>query len=173
MVQAVAGGIALFFSWLFARAGVHKLRFRPYYRQLLTAYVPQAQLAAVLVTLLALAEISLALLLLLPGGRPPGLLGAVVLLGLYAAVMGWQLRRGRGDLDCGCSGPGALKISPALVLRNLLCAALAGSVIAVPGHVFDSIGAAVLSLVLGCAVAGLYLFCELAIANAQAMAEDI
>jgi hypothetical protein len=81
------------------------------------------------------AEWILAAALLLPGLHAPAALYAAGLLGLYTVAIGWNLVRGRRDIDCGCGGPlGRQRISEALVVRNtvLVAAALLGALPVVP-----------------------------------------
>jgi hypothetical protein len=80
---------------LFAHGGIAKLGDRALFEQHLAAY-----------------------------GVPPALTGALAwLLLLYAAAMAWHRKQGHA-LDCGCGGE-PLPLSWALVLRNLVLAALA------------------------------------------------
>lgn len=116
---------------LFAHAAVAKAADRPLLEQHLAAYGVPLPLTPVLAWLVPAAEAVVALLLLTPW-RAAGAAGAVALLLLYAAAMGWHRAQGH-TLDCGCGGE-PLPLSWALVLRNVclaLLAAAAGATMAV------------------------------------------
>jgi len=118
---------------LLAAAASHKLRDRRAFQRIVQAYeLLPAALAPLASAGLAVAELGLALALLLPATRTAAALGVVLLMLLYAAAIGLNLWRGRRDIDCGCSGPGAAQpLRPVLLLRNLALALLAG-VVALP-----------------------------------------
>ena len=110
------------FALLFGAAGVHKLRSRAEFERTLTAYdlLPEGRTRPVSVTIPVL-EVGVAAGLLLPMTRDVASLAGVVLLDVYAAAMGLNLRRGRLELDCGCLGFGrGHRISGALLWRNLI-----------------------------------------------------
>ena len=80
--------------------------------------------------LIVLAELCVVAALLQPGTKMPGALLAILLLLVYAAVIGINLLRGRTDMSCGCSwGRAHEPIQPAHVFRNLALAALAGVIL--------------------------------------------
>ena len=171
MAELVSQSLALFLSWLFARAAWHKLRHSRYYSQLLQSWWSPRPLARLLVWPVAAMEASLVLALLLPVTRNMALILSAALLLCYAAVMAWQLLHGRGDLKCGCAGPARdTTISAALVWRNLICALAAMLAVnplsSVPAlvlnvsHISLSIGLAVFTCLL-------YLCCEQLLDNAQ------
>jgi uncharacterized membrane protein len=173
MPAPVTTGVALFLCWLFGAAAVHKLRSPDYYARLVSAYLPAPGVARAAVPVIALAEIGVALALLLPAFRALGFVAATAVLTGYALSMAWHYLSGRADLECGCSGPAsALTVGPALILRNLVCAGLAGVLI------FSGNGPLT---VMGMALAGfvalflvfIYLCTDQIIANAQAMAGDV
>lgn len=113
---------------LLASAASHKLRDWRAFNGIARAYqvIPAALVPAATASL-ALAELGLALALLLPAWRELAALGVVLLMALYASLIGLNLWRGRRDIDCGCSGPGAAQpLRPVLLLRNLAIALLAG-----------------------------------------------
>ncbi len=113
---------------LLASAASHKLRDWRAFNGIARAYqvIPAALVPAATASL-ALAELSLALALLLPAWREFAALGVMLLMALYASLIGLNLWRGRRDIDCGCSGPGAAQpLRPVLLLRNLAIALLAG-----------------------------------------------
>ena len=174
MPAAISIGVALFLLWLFAVAAIHKFRSPDYYLRLVSAYVPGGRGAKPLVWLAAVAETGLALALLSPGLRRPGLGCAAILLTAYAAMMAWQYYRGRGDLQCGCAGPDStLTVGPALIVRNLTCAAFALLAMASSATLPLSLGGASLALATGSFMIIVYLFSDQMIANAQAMAGEI
>jgi len=75
---------------------------------------------------LALGEAAVALSLLVPRLDPMGPLGAIALLGLYTAAIGFNLMRGRRHIDCGCAGFGLQRqtLNGWLPIRNTLLAGL-------------------------------------------------
>ncbi|HYQ53304.1 MAG TPA: MauE/DoxX family redox-associated membrane protein [Pseudomonas sp.] len=125
-VLVIAASTAL--AALLASAASHKLRDWRAFNGIVRAYqvLPDALVPAA-TTSLALAELGLALALLLPAWHGVAALGVVLLMALYACAIGLNLWRGRRDIDCGCSGPGAAQpLRPVLLLRNLVIALLAG-----------------------------------------------
>jgi hypothetical protein len=123
MIDPVPAWIALACTaLLLAHAAVHKLADRAQFEQHLSAYRVPAGALPLLAWLLPVTEAALAMALLTPW-RSGAAAGAAVLLLAYAGVMAWQLVQGR-RLDCGCGGE-PLPLSWALVLRNLVLAAVA------------------------------------------------
>lgn len=149
---------------LLAGAASHKLRDWRAFNAIVRAYqLLPAPWAPAATASLALAELALALALLLPAWRATAALGVVVLMALYAGAIGLNLWRGRRDIDCGCSGPGAAQpLRPLLLLRNLAIALLAG-LAALPAaeralgalDTFVVIAAAAVALLIHVAVDGL------------------
>jgi hypothetical protein len=119
------GALAL----LFLVAAAHKLREPTRFRDTLVDFrlIPAA-LGPSVATLLIVAEVVTAALLLVEVRRPTGFVAAVALLVLYAGAIAINLFRGRRDIDCGCAGP-ALRhpLSGALVARNAFIAAVAAA----------------------------------------------
>lgn len=123
---------ALAFVLRFALAGVlahaalHKLRDVSGFRSVVADYrlLPRAFTTSVATTLPGI-EIGLAAaLILFPGGGAP--LAVAALLVIYGGAIAINLRRGRRDIDCGCSGPHArMPLGASLVVRNIVVAALA------------------------------------------------
>jgi len=172
--EAIGNGMALFFVWLFAIAALHKFYAQDYYLRLMSAYTNTSHGSRFLLLLVALCELSLALLLLVPATHAAGFAGAAVLLSAYAAMMAWQYARGRGDLQCGCAGPASsLTVGPALIVRNLTCACFATLAMASPAVLPGSLASAALALVVAVFMIFAYLCSDQMIANAQAMAGDI
>jgi hypothetical protein len=123
VVLVVRAALAL----LFATAAWHKVRARGAFTAVVGAYrlVPDGWLAPATVAIAA-AEGGVATLLLLPGTRTAGALGAAALLALYSFAIGVNLVRGRRTIDCGCGALGARQpIGEWLLVRNALLATAA------------------------------------------------
>ncbi|MBW8301103.1 MAG: hypothetical protein K0M60_16000 [Hydrogenophaga sp.] len=73
---------------------------------------------------LAAVEFLAVVLLVYPATVRAGALLAVALLGLYGVAMAVNIGRGRTRIECGCGGA-AQRLSPALLVRNALLAAIA------------------------------------------------
>ncbi|MCP5067694.1 MAG: methylamine utilization protein MauE [bacterium] len=127
------------FSWilrgslaaLFAVAAAHKLRDLETFGETLRAYqILGSRWVAPAGAALVLAELGVAIALILSPDVRVGAAGAVMLLGLYSFGIGFNLARGRHDIDCGCLGPSARSpLSGALLVRNgvlAIAAMLAG-----------------------------------------------
>ena len=161
-VLVIASSTAL--AALLASAASHKLRDLRAFSAIVRAYqVLPSALAPASTVSLALAELALALALLTPAWRSLAALGVVLLMVLYASAISLNLWRGRRDIDCGCSGPGAAQpLRPVLLLRNLLIALLAGLAALPMGEralgaldIFVVIAAAAVALLIHVAVDGL------------------
>jgi len=172
--SVIGNGLALFFVWMFAVAGIQKIRAPNYYLGLISSYMPALPIGRFVLFSLASYELALALCLLLPQTRAYGLMGSALLLLAYAAMMAWQVWRGGADMDCGCSGPASeLTVSPALVVRNLVCACLAVlAMFALAGVAVGVVGM-VLSVVIASFIITFYLCSDQLIANAQQMAGEV
>ncbi|WP_396433041.1 MauE/DoxX family redox-associated membrane protein [Limnohabitans sp.] len=131
---------------LWAHAGVSQLLDRQLFLQHLAAYrVPWVWLTP-MSWALPLLSLAVALSLVSPL-RPLGAAGAAALLLSYAGAMAWHLARGH-RLDCGCGGE-PLRVSAALVLRNLGLVLLAGlSALPVQDRALTPMDGAVLVLAL-------------------------
>lgn len=167
--MSVSPVVQLFFAWFLAAllgaAAVHKLRDRVEFLQTLAAYrlLPQFALRQAVYGLAA-AELAAAVLLLVPAWRMVGGVAAMALMLVYALAIGINLARGRATIDCGCSAT-ATPINTALVVRNLVLALMAATVI--PAATGSTPGGAVL-LIVGLSVAAavlLYLTINQLIAN--------
>jgi hypothetical protein len=122
----VSDGVAYFFSVLFAFAGWHKLRAVPGTTDLIFKFAPVMGRHPTSALLVALAEIAISLVLLLPATRVAGLFAVALLLVFYAVLMEWYLFRSSRQLDCPCGGFGvSLRLAPILVMRNIFCAVIA------------------------------------------------
>ena len=174
MTEVLGNGLALFFAWLFAAAALYKFRAPRYYQMLLKSHMPGLPFNRLIPMFLAITELLIAVLVLWPSTRTAALVGVAVLLSGYAATMSWQLRNGHADAACGCSGAGSeLLVSPALVARNLVCAALALASMTAAASAWSGLLSAALSLVIAVALVSGYLLCERLIGNAQFMNQDV
>lgn len=113
---------------LFASAALHKLRDVAAFREIVRAYRLAPDAAVTMAPAIAVAEMIVAVSMLLPSLRTAAGLGAVALLALYSAAIGINLHRGRRTIDCGCGALGTRQpISEWLLVRNavLMIAAVA------------------------------------------------
>jgi hypothetical protein len=169
----IAIGVAWFLAWLFGTAALHKARNIEHYRRLMGKYLDGAPVSSLMVWLLAALEVSFALAMLVPQTQWAGLAATALLLVAYAGLMGLQLARGRADMKCGCAGPASdTTISPALVLRNLGCAAMALLAMAPTISVDAGVAGIGLALFVATFAALAYLGSDQLIANAQQMAGE-
>ncbi len=119
---------------LFLVAVYSKLRAFAAFRATLADYelLPEAFSTVVAVSVIAL-ELAIGISALVASVAPMAMLGAMVLLVIYAAAIGLNLRRGRRDIDCGCSALARRQLlSGWLVLRNVSLVALAWVGAAIP-----------------------------------------
>jgi hypothetical protein len=114
--------IQYFFAALFLQAAWHKSLQRDGFRQSLAGYEMLAdRLVAPTSMALALAEMAIALMLIIPATMAIGSFFAIILLGFYAAALSLAISRGNISRGCGCSwGNSEPGISLWLVARNLL-----------------------------------------------------
>jgi hypothetical protein len=112
---------------VFAQAAWHKLRDLRAFAAAAAAYeLLPAALAPLAATQLAVAELVLVGVLLLPPLRAGAALAALALLALYSAAIAINLARGRREIDCGCTGPALRQpLSGWLLARNAALGALA------------------------------------------------
>lgn len=117
-----------FFTLLFGIAASHKLTsWRLFEQQVADYRVLPRTWATPAAVLLPAGEGLLALGWLDPHSRLMVATLSGLLLAAYAVAMAWNLARGRDRIDCGCGGvDGSQVIRPALVVRNLTLAGLAG-----------------------------------------------
>lgn len=123
LAHVVAGSLAL----LLAVSVSHKLRDLPAFVGVLREYrlLPEAAASAAAAAVVV-AELGLAVSLVLPATRAPAAPGVAALLLLYAAAVAVNLARGRRHIDCGCTGPAQRRpLSGRLVARNAALAAAA------------------------------------------------
>ena len=114
----IRGAMAL----LFAASAIHKGRDMRGFTRILADYdvLPRRIVPLVAVCVVGI-ELVTALLLLLPGVTQAGAALVFGLLGLYSTALGFNLWRGRREIDCGCLGPAhAQPLSIWLVVRNVV-----------------------------------------------------
>jgi hypothetical protein len=112
---------------LFLSAGYAKATALPQFRATMVDYelIPGSLAGIAAVGLVAI-EIAIAIAAVFPATARGAMIGAAVLLVVYAGAIGINLARGRRDIDCGCMGPANRQLlSGWLLLRNGLLAALA------------------------------------------------
>src|SRR5207248_8357362 len=122
--------VRLLLALVFLVAGLAKLADVAGSQQALRDFGVPAKLATPLGVLLPVAELVVAVALLLPISAWWGGLGALLLLMLFVAGIGYNLARGRQP-DCHCFGQ--LHSSPAgwpTLIRNVVLAALASVIVA-------------------------------------------
>jgi len=108
--------------WMFVSAGISKLApaNREFYQSVFDSYgVKHAGIARISTWSLGSMELLAGVLTVLPESRALGAAACVVLLSVYMLAMANQIRQGKLDADCGCTGPGGgVAISPVLLIRN-------------------------------------------------------
>ena len=117
--------ITLSTALLLASAAGHQLRALAGFRSTFVAYrLLPAALSARLAWCVPVGELAIAALLVMPRSRSAACLAGAGLLLCYAGAIALNLKRGRRDLDCGCSGPLERRpIAAWMVGRNILLAA--------------------------------------------------
>lgn len=112
---------------LLVAAAAHKLRDRAAFRAAVAAYgLLPVRAIALFARALPVAELGVALTLVVPRSAHAGALAAAALLVLYALAIAVNLARGRREIDCGCFGAGAGQaIGAGLVVRNVVLVAAA------------------------------------------------
>jgi hypothetical protein len=121
--------LSAFFALLFGVAATHKLTSWRLFEQQVADYrvLPRSWTTPAAVLIPAV-EALLALGWLVEGLRPYAAMFSALVLAGYGAAMEWNLSQGRDTIDCGCGGvDGSQVIRPALVVRNVLLAALAAA----------------------------------------------
>ena len=133
LAAALATAVGTLLGLVFLTAAFAKVRDIARFRETVAQYrlMPEGLVGAGSVAL-PVVEIAVGSGLLL--GVRVALLPAAALLGLFAAAVAINLRRGRTHIDCGCGGAdGRRPISRALVRHDLILAALALAALAAPG----------------------------------------
>ncbi len=119
----------LLLAVVFVVAGLAKLVDRAGSRQALIDFGVPARLVTPLAVLLPLAELAVAVALIPTAWAWWGALGALALLLLFAAAIGYNLARGRTP-DCHCFGQlHSAPVGWSTLVRNLVLAAVAGFVV--------------------------------------------
>lgn len=116
--------VSLSLSLLFATAGIHKLWHPTAFRQVLSGYqlLPLGALGLA-GRAVPIAELTIALGLIIPQTQFLAAIATVVVLLGYAAAIWINIVRGNLALDCGCQlGTARQTISMALVIRNFILA---------------------------------------------------
>ena len=166
----ISDAMALFFVWLFAISAIHKVRNPNDYLAAMTAYLPGTGVGKPAVLAVALVECLVAVTVALAPLRTFGLIACAIVLTVYAALMARHLSSGRGEIKCGCAGPASrVVISPALVLRNFICAAAAVIAMTPTLRVDASYLGSSLTLTVAAFMIIVYLTSEQLIGNAQQM----
>lgn len=167
MLAVFTTAMTLFVFWLFVNAGISKLRpdNRSYYQQVFAGYgITRANPARVFIVLIGAIELLIGVLPLFPASRSLGFVCCLCVLTIYFATFAVQLWQGKRDIDCGCAGPGFnIKVSPALLLRNLVliaCIALAAQ-----GEVIYLLHAWLIALPLAVMLIVIYLSADHLLAN--------
>lgn len=169
----ISNALALFLAWLFTTAAIHKWRAPDAYIEPMSVYLPGFSPGKSGVLFVAVLELVLALMILLPWCRDFGLAAAALLLAAYAAFMARQISQGRVDLKCGCAGSASrVMISPGLILRNMVCIALALFALIPSDAVAPGFSALGLTLCVVLFMIIVYLCSEQLIDNAQQLAGE-
>ena len=116
--------IAISLAALFAASAAHKALGFPAFVGVVRNYrIAPAAMAPVLALTAFAAEAAIAIGLLVPFTRSGAAVGAALILFGYGAAIGFNIARGRAEIDCGCSfGPSADRLTPMLVARNAIVA---------------------------------------------------
>ena len=104
---------------VFLAAALHKLHAGLAFRAVVEDYrLLPAWAVPVSARALPALELAVALGLFVPALAREATLAAIALLALYSAAIGWNLARGRREIDCGCGGREHQPLCGALVARN-------------------------------------------------------
>ncbi len=168
MPDLIISATAWFFVWLFGFAAFSKMRAPAEYQLLMSAYLDGREVGAWQVWAVALTEVLIVIVLLVPGASSLGLLLASLVLFFYAALMLQKITSGNADMRCGCGGSNSgLVISPHLVIRNLVCICLALACLLPPYGIAGPFAGAGFSLMLCVFLIFTYLSADQLIENAQ------
>jgi hypothetical protein len=160
--------LGFFVGCLLLASGAQKLRERGRLLQVVAAYqlIPRRWLLPACWAVTS-AEVLFGAAMVLRAGNMAAGAGAALLLAAYAAAIGINIRRGLAAIQCGCSFRSVSGLSSALVVRNLLLAAMALATLLPVGarHLagFDVVQSAISAVVLGL----IYLSTEALLANSQ------
>jgi hypothetical protein len=108
---------------IFALAAFHAMREWTVFGGIVEQYrVAPRWLALIAARILPPLELAAAAALVLPRASSVGALLGLCLMALFTVAITVNLVRGRVSIDCGCGGASGQKLSPGLVLRNLVVA---------------------------------------------------
>jgi hypothetical protein len=124
LASLVSATLTAFLALLFARAAWHKLSDFSAFTGFVADYqlVPEKFVQPLSAAIVG-TELLIVLAQLVPGGQIGGLLLAVLMLAVYGAAMGINIRRGRDRIECGCGGA-VQPLAWSLVGRNAILAGL-------------------------------------------------
>jgi hypothetical protein len=160
----VAASATAFTTLVFARAALHKLGDFTTFTGFVADYqvVPEKLIRPASIGL-AVAEVAVVAAAFVPMLQPVGLYLAIGLYLLYATVIGLNVSRGRGRVECGCGGA-AQPLSWTLVTRNFALAGIAGLGLAGPASALG-VDAAIAAILSGLTLFIGYLLVEQIMAN--------
>jgi Methylamine utilisation protein MauE len=108
---------------IFALAAFHAMREWTVFGGIVEQYrIAPRWLALIAARVLPPLELAAAVALVLPRASRVGALLGLCLMALFTVAITVNLVRGRVSIDCGCGGASGQKLSPGLVLRNLVVA---------------------------------------------------
>lgn len=161
-----SAAITVFITLIFVRAALHKASAFTEFTGFMTDYQLVGERLVLPVSMgIVGAEVFVAILQVIPGGRVPGLLLAAGLLALYAAAMAINIRRGRTHIECGCGGA-VQPLAWALVVRNAVLVLLA-SLAAATGHLGLDVAGTAIAIACGFATWAAFLLAEQILANSS------
>lgn len=153
----LADQLAAFLALLLLASGLHKLMGRRRTETVIGTFAGVPRAAAPLAAVAAAAaETAAGAMLWVPSYRAAGGLLAVIIWGLYLALMLRAIAQGRRDVDCGCTfGSNQHPLGAYQVVRNVL---LIGSALLVSGAAMLSLtpGVSALQILAACALLALY-----------------
>jgi hypothetical protein len=156
---------------IFEQAAAHALRHRDHYAAIVEDYrIATPAWSRLAAGVLPWAQFATGALLIMPVHRSPGPMLGLLLMALFTAAIAINVKRGRLHIDCGCGGADGQRLSPGLIVRNLiLCGMLGFALVAPPPHGIDAafvVGVAGASVFL----IALYFAASQMLANSQARA---
>jgi hypothetical protein len=126
---------------IFAFAAFHALREWAVFGGIVEQYrIAPRWLARIAARILPPLELAAAAALVLPRTSSAGAVLGLCLMALFTVAITINLVRGRVSIDCGCGGASGQRLSPGLVLRNLVVAfGLVVAWLAPPNGVVDGV----------------------------------
>ncbi len=174
MLDVIAYGISGFALWLLGLSAWHKVHATAFFTELAVDYLGGTAVKPWQIRALALIELLVAALLLLPATRVLALGAAAAILLGYALLMLLRLLAGQRDMRCGCAGPASeVMLSPLLIVRNIVCALLCLGAVPLLVTPLGPVLTALLSFTVSLFLIALYICCEYLLSNAQQMARGI